>query len=199
MNKIIIIDPGHGGLIGGEYVTAPKKMYVYPDGETVYEGVLNRRIADLLERRLYFFGIPYINLCPSELDIDLLRRAMIANTYSSHYGIENVVGISLHSNAGKGRGFEVYTSPGETISDKYATILIEEVEEEFPGWKMRKDYSDGDPDKEAEFYILTKTDSPWLLAEFGFFDNREDYEFISDLKNQEKYVNAIVESVNKML
>ncbi len=198
MSKIVLIDPGHGGMIDGEYVTAPKKMFVYPDGTKVYEGVLNRRIARLLESHLYMEGIPFINLCPSELDIPLMQRAMIANTYSALYGVEDVIGISLHSNAGGGEGFEVYTSPGETRSDDYASVLISEMEKTFPQWRMRKDFSDGDPDKEAEFYILTKTERPWLLAEFGFFDNHRDYEFISDTHNQHDYVKTIVEFLKKI-
>jgi len=198
MSKIVLIDPGHGGMIDGEYVTAPKKMFVYPDGTKVYEGVLNRRIARLLESHLYMEGIPFINICPSELDIPLMQRAMTANTYSALYGVEDVIGISLHSNAGGGEGFEVYTSPGETRSDDYASVLISEMEKTFPQWKMRKDFSDGDPDKEAEFYILTKTESPWLLAEFGFFDNPRDYEFISDPHNQHDYVKTIVKFLKKI-
>ena len=39
---------------------------------------------------------------------------------------------------------------------------------------MRKDMEDGDPDKEANFYILRKTDCPAILAENLFMDNEKD-------------------------
>jgi len=43
---------------------------------------------------------------------------------------------------------------------------------------MRHDYSDGDPDKEARFTILTKTVCPAVLTENLFFDNRDECRFM---------------------
>jgi N-acetylmuramoyl-L-alanine amidase len=40
---------------------------------------------------------------------------------------------------------------------------------------FRTDYaSDGDLDKESDFYVLRKTIAPAVLVEHGFFDNLED-------------------------
>ena len=35
---------------------------------------------------------------------------------------------------------------------------------------MRKDTSDGDPDKEANFYVLVHTSMPAILSENFFYD-----------------------------
>ena len=43
---------------------------------------------------------------------------------------------------------------------------------------MRFDYSDGDPDQEANFTILHKTACPACLTENGFMDCRESLEFL---------------------
>jgi N-acetylmuramoyl-L-alanine amidase len=40
--------------------------------------------------------------------------------------------------------------------------------------KMRSDWSDGDPDKEAAYMVLTKTKCPAVLVENLFMDNKED-------------------------
>ena len=49
---------------------------------------------------------------------------------------------------------------------------------------MRRDFKDGDNDKEARFTMLTKTNCPAILTESGFYTNREQckdmltYQFI---------------------
>ena len=55
------------------------------------------------------------------------------------------------------RGFEIYTTKGQTRSDLFATVIFEQLQEDFPtadGYKHRTDSSDGDPDKEANFTVL---------------------------------------------
>ena len=48
MIKNIILDFGHGGIDeNGNYTTLGKK-HTFPNGETAYEGVINRRIGGML-------------------------------------------------------------------------------------------------------------------------------------------------------
>lgn len=83
--------------------------------------------------------------------------------------------LSVHSNAGGGKGSEIFTSPGDTKSDKIATVFGEEYKNEFPNQKLRTDFSDGDLDKEKRFYVLTKTKVPAILTESFFMDNFEEF------------------------
>jgi len=192
MIDLFLIDSGHGGIIDGEYVTSPDKMHSFSNGEIIYEGVLNRSVKRKLFKKMDKEGIPYIDLCPSQLDLRLEDRVFIANRYASYYGKNNVLGISLHSNAGGGSGFEIYTSPGETYSDVYAEIYLDIFKRYHPSFKIRTDLSDGDSDKEASFYILEKTLCPFILPEWGFFDNYMDYKFITKKSNQEWYAEMII-------
>jgi N-acetylmuramoyl-L-alanine amidase len=68
----------------------------------------------------------------------------------------------------------VYTSIGETKSDMYATKLYKEAEKKWEGEKFRKSYSDGDPDKEANFYVLKHTKCPAILSENFFMTNERE-------------------------
>ena len=43
---------------------------------------------------------------------------------------------------------------------------------------MRQDHSDGDPDKESKFTILTKTRCPAVLTENLFYDNEKECRFM---------------------
>ena len=109
-------------------------------------------------------------ITPEHTDITLETRVKRANIYSS----PGCFFVSIHSNAGGGKGFEVFTSPGETESDKIATIFGEEYRSVFPDRELRTDYSDSDLDKERRFYVLTKTIMPAVLTENFFMDNEEE-------------------------
>ncbi len=88
------------------------------------------------------------------------------------------------------RGWEVFTSPGDTKSDLLATMIGEEVKDATPGWVHRHDYSDGDLDREARFQMLTATTVPAVLTENGFFTNYNDAVLMIDREWQEAVAKA---------
>jgi len=65
---MILLDAGHGGIIEGEYVTAPSKQFKHQDGSWAYEGVINRQIKNLLVVLLEQEGIAYRDIAPDEND-----------------------------------------------------------------------------------------------------------------------------------
>lgn len=194
MNRTWLIDKGHGGFIDGVYQTFPDKMYEHSPQEIFYEGVYNRKIGDMLLHRLWDKGIHAIDICPTELDIPLDVRVDIVNTYYRKY--EDAVLVSLHSNAGGGRGFEVWTSVGQTKSDKYAELLAHEIMAKF-AMPFRSDKADDDLDKESQFYILKWTRCPAVLPECLFFDNYQDYLILIDEDFQDRYVDTLVNFILK--
>lgn len=120
-------------------------------------------------------------LCP--YDVNLSHRVHYANRAWERYRAPL---ISVHTNAAGNtsagpskapRGISVFTSPGDTASDKIADQLIEafKVMEKDGGLPVRRgDWSDGDGDHEASFYMLTKTKGPAVLVEGGWFTNWAD-------------------------
>jgi N-acetylmuramoyl-L-alanine amidase len=175
---LVILDAGHGGMINGEYVTAPRKMYKHDDGTIAYEGVINRKIKDVVKDGLDKRDKLYFDVSSGHLDISLVNRVKEANKiYKKYKDFYDVLYVSIHSNAGGGTGFEVFTSPNRTKSDDYASVWAEEIQRAFPEYRFRADYSDGDPDKEAKFYVLIHTAMPAVLGEYLFFDNPKDWEY----------------------
>ena len=195
MKNLFLLDSGHSGMLNGEYLTAPAKMYTHDDGSVFYEGVFNRLIKNMLIEELKKESIPYIDICPTELDLSLPLRVAVANYYYRRF--PNAVLLSLHSNAGGGTGFEVWTSVGQTKSDQFAEILSQTLIDEFQGSPFRKDTQDGDLDKESQFYILKHTDCPAVLPECLFFDNWSDYQLLIDPEFQKDYVVALVKFILK--
>lgn len=191
----IIIDCGHGGIdANGKYTTAPNKMFKFPDGTIVYEGVINRKIGIQLGRKLaeqcqfvHFTVHPYI-----ATDLSLKKRVEFANKFSK----EETLFISLHSNASvshKGRGFEIFTTVGKTKSDYLATCIGEQIIKDFPQLKFRADFSDGDLDKEVNHYVTKNVKMPAVLIEILFFDNRDDH----DILITDTFQNAVTDSISE--
>jgi N-acetylmuramoyl-L-alanine amidase len=188
-----LLDNGHGGIIDGVYTTAPSKMYKFEDGTTIYEGDFNRRVVNKIVKKLSEKGVNYTILVPELEDISLSTRVKRAD---AHYAIDkSCIFVSVHGNAGKGTGFEVFTSVGQTRSDKIAEVFFGKMEKAFPKKAGRKDNSDGDSDKEAQFYLLRKTDCPAILTENFFMDRLEDAKLMLSDEGQEKIANAHVEAI----
>ena len=190
-----LIDSGHGGMVEGKYQTAPKKMHVHHDGSIFYEGVFNRDIKHMLIDKLMARDIVCIDVCHTELDIPLDTRVDVINNYYKEYA--NAVLISLHSNAGGGTGFEIWTSYGQTRSDKFAQIIGEQLIADFADITFRADTADDDLDKESQFYILKWTRCPAVLPECLFFDNWNDYKLLVDPDFQNDYVDSLVRAIMK--
>jgi len=195
MKRTWLIDSGHGGMIDGEYVTAPDKMFTHSNNEVFYEGVYNRDIKDMLFRRLWDAGIHCIDICPSELDIPLYERVSVANTYHTHY--QNCVILSLHSNASpqhNASGFEVFAY-NSTKSRRYGNILGEQLVYDFELPFRKAD--DNNFVKYGDLYLLKYTICPAILVECLFFDNYQDYQLLIDPEFKKRYVNSLIQFILK--
>lgn len=165
---IVLIDNGHGSDTAGKQS---------PDGR-LREYAYAREIAKRLEKALQEIGIEAVRITPEENDVSLKERCQRANKY----GAKDAILVSIHCNAaGNGewmsaRGWECYTSRGNTNADKLAERLYQAAKEK--GYKLRTDTSDGDSDKEEGFYILKHTVMPAVLTENLFQDNKDDVEYL---------------------
>lgn len=193
-NFLWILDFGHGGIdSNGKYTTAPAKQHQFPDGLLIQEGVVNRAIGRYVIQDLQFQGIDYAVVSDEVIDTPLETRVHRADAiYATD---KRAVYLSIHSNAGGGSGFEIFTSPGQTKSDKIANIFCTIYQKHFPDYPFRSDKADGDADKEANFYVLRKTDCPSILVENLFFDNRHEAELLLSEAGQKLIASCILECI----
>lgn len=183
-----LFDNGHGGIIDGVYQTGGKRSPVWDDGSILYEGEFNRSIVNRLIELLTKDRINYVNITPEMEDISLNQRVQRANGYHQQ---SDCIFLSIHANAGGGSGYEVFTSRGQTASDSIADIFFANYKEEFPDINMRKDMSDMDFDKEANFYVLTKTRMPAILTENFFMDNEDECrQYLMSKAGRDRIANA---------
>lgn len=188
----ILIDNGHGEETPGKRS---------PDGlfrEYRYAREIAHKIVEALTKRGYDAEL----LVPESEDISLKERTRRANEWCGKLGADNVIVISIHCNAAgngsewmKARGWSAYTSKGTTKADELATMLYEAAEANFPNQKIRKDFSDGDPDWEASFYILCNTKCPAVLTENFFQDNKDDVSYMLSLEGRTQIVKTHIDGI----
>jgi len=190
---LIILDPGHGNNTPG------KRSPVWADGRQLFEHEFNWDVVERIKNKLVLIHEDiHITRGNNVVDVPLSERVSVANSIAKNYDAS--VFVSVHANAGGGTGWEVFTSVGQTTSDKYATIFYEEMQKEFPNMKFRKDTSDGDVDKESQFYVLKNTHMPAVLTENFFMDTlTPDCELIMSNQGREKIAEAHIRAIVKIL
>jgi N-acetylmuramoyl-L-alanine amidase len=188
---LILVDNGHG-------VNTPGKCS--PDGK-FREYKWNREIAHEVVAELKKRGYCAELLVTEDIDISLAERVKRANNKCNQLGTKNVLLLSVHVNAaGNGqwlnaKGWSCFTSKGLTKSDKIADELYKVAEKLMPNRTMRKEYSDGDADWEAGFYILKNTKCPAVLTENFFMDNRDDLAYLTSAEGRKAIIATHVEGV----
>lgn len=200
---LVFLDAGHGGLDpSGRYTTAPSKQFKHTRGTFhkdgwFYEGVWNRTLTNRVAEKLAHLDISYYMVSHAYVDTPLQYRVEVANWLSRQ--VAKSLYISNHSNAGGGaaRGFELFTSPGQTTSDKIADLHWKNVNDLLAEriFRYRSETTDGDVDKEANLYVLKNTRMPAILIEHLFFDNYDDCMQLMDDEIVERFAEAQVRTI----
>ena len=183
----VVVDPGHAGRnIDPGAVNGSTGLQ-----EADVALVISRQVANYLLNVGYEVKQTRTEWEQEETD-DLSYRTALANDWGAD------IFISLHCNSAANQsaeGYEVWTSPGNTLGDKLATRIYGQIAAEFPDRAGRTDYSDGDPDKESRFYVLVHTDAPACLVEMAFISNDAEAALLADAAWQDRYARAIARGV----
>ena len=190
----ILIDNGHG-------IATPGKRS--PDGR-LREFHYCREIARAVVDRLKAMGYDAELTVPEDADISLGQRCARVNAVCDRVGAKNVLFVSVHNNAAgcsqwmTARGWEAWTSKGQTMADKLAECLYDAAQRHLPaGTKIRTDMADGDRDKEANFAVLHGTKCAACLTENLFQDNRADVDYLLSAAGREAIVALHVDGIRE--
>ena len=205
---IILIDNGHGNNTEQNGKFSPllndsiKISSEFTNHGRFREWKYNRVIANQVVEKLKSMGYDARLVTPEDTDISLSERVRRINTICNKKGSGNVLLISVHSNAvGNGsqwmsaNGWEAYTTRGKTKSDDLADFLYKRADENFKDRKIREDWSDGDRDKESDFYIIKKAKCPAVLTENFFYDNKDDLKYLTSDEGVHAVVRVHVEGI----
>ena len=196
---MVLLVAGHGSIIDGKYVTPGKRSPDFGNG-VYYEGVGNRDIVNRIFEGLCELNITAHIVVPENKDISLAERVRRINKLYD-FDKKSFV-VEVHSDAAlnnQASGFSVWTTKGETKSDKLATIIHEEMVKEFPEQKARKDISDKDVDFEANFYVIKNTKCPAVLTENFFMTNESDYKLLMSEEGRQRIANAHIKAIKRII
>lgn len=194
----ILIEAGHGNppLTG----IGSKQS---PDGR-LKEYIYCREIVAEVVRRLRAQGYDAENTVPENGDVSLGERCARVNAWCDRLGAKNVVFVSIHNNAAPpndsqwhtARGWEAWTSKGQTMGDKLADCLYDAAQKYLPkGTMIRTDLKDGDRDKEGNLAVVRGTKCAACLTENLFQDNKEDVEYLLSEAGREAIITVHVEGI----
>lgn len=212
MKKIIeLYDNGHGVNTLGK-CSPDLSLREYKKARELVRDIVAKRKAMGYDARI---------LVPEDTDVSLTERCRRVNAICNQYGKDNVIMISVHCNAagadGKWKtagGWCIYTSPGQTKSDILATFIWNAAQDSLKPYiqrfstlkaqgaydkhqvPIRADWSDGDPDYEAKFAVLTGTKCAAVLTESMFQDNKADVDFLLSAEGHNAIVDLHVKGVD---
>ena len=198
MHKVILLNPGHG------WNTPGKKS---PD-KSLEEWRYVREVCRMVRDNLKEYGWDARLVVNEDYDIGLSTRAARINDICHAYGSGNVLVIDMHVNAAgdgskwmKGKGWECWTTVGQTNSDKLATELYKSAQSYLPNILMRTDTIDGDMDKEKNFTVIYKANCPAVLTENLFMDNEEECRWLLSDEGKRTiadiHINGILKYIEK--
>ena len=191
----VILGSAHQKSIPGK--CSPDKKF--------FEYQYSRIICKAVQKELQKLGYTvFIDIEDDDLKLpqskELIKRCKIVNDLHKKY--KNCIYVSIHVNAaGNGSkwmtatGWEAYTTKGKTKADKLAECLYKAAEKNLKGKKIRKDTTDGDSDKESNFYVLQHTNCPAVLTENFFQDNQKDVEYLLSEEGMTQIIKTHVDGI----
>jgi len=191
--KLILLDHGHGGYKEG--VTLTPDRGIYTKKSKLSEGQLNRAAVHSIAFELSYLGYNVHIIASGNDDVSLKDRVAEVNRLYDNY---NCALFSIHHNGfhdSRVKGFELFTSLGETVSDAIAEDMARVFMCLHPERKFRKLGHVGKASKEAPFYILRRTVCPAVLIEWGFMTNKQEREYITSPRGRADLVNYMTKSI----
>ena len=191
----IILGTAHGSNVAGKRS---------PDGRLL-EYRYSREIVARVEKALQAEGYDVTVDLRQDYEPSLAVRVQMVNNLCRKYGARNCCYVSIHVNAAGCGGWygasywTVWTSRGQTQGDKLARALYDAACNRLRplGKMVRGDWGDGDPDFEANFYVLRKTLCAAALTENMFMDCRADVDWLLTEEGKQAIVDLHVEGIKK--
>lgn len=207
----VFLDNGHGNNTAGKRSPKFPADMVEKFGKTIfYEYEYTREIVSKISEELGKLGIKVFIVTPELRDVALSTRVSRINkkyTEVKKLGYKAIL-ISVHVDAaGIGKnwlnatGWSCYTTRGQNNSDKLSECLYLAGHEVLDPLKkkLRTDKTDGDEDKEADFYIIKKSNLPCVLTENFFQDCKSDVAFLLSKEGKKAVVDIHVKGILKYI
>ena len=190
--KIIYLDPGHGGKDSGAYYSG------------IREATLNLKISNLVKTGLEKLNYRVIMSRTSDEYIDIYDRAAEANSKNPD------IFVSVHNNAFSGNSYvngietyyyqynpkkppvlnpEMHNDPDRIAKSRNLAEILQNILIKDTGAANREVNT-------ASFVVLRETKIPAVLLELGFMSNPDELQKLTTSAYQNTLANAIVKGIH---
>lgn len=177
--RVIVIDPGHGGIDGG---------CVFED---VVEKDVNREIAWSVVKKLRNMGYPVILARQGDDFVDKMDRVEKANQENA------ILYISIHQNSceySSVSGIETWYDENDNTGDSWRLAqCIQQETVKTTGAVERELVPD------TELCVLNKSNMPACLIETGFLSNKQERDKLCTEEYREQVAEGIVKGIEVYL
>ena len=181
-NKKVILDAGHGFNTSGK--RSPASM-----GTVVREWTLNNAVCNYIQEILKNYNVTVVRVDDTTGKTDVPLSTRVAKTNAQKPNLF----VSIHHNAGGGTGVETYWHTYGSTADKKVAQIIQSNLVKRTGMRNRGV-------KQASLAVLNcKSSIPAVLVEGGFYDNHADFDYITTIKGQKAYAQAVADSIIQYL
>ena len=174
--KLIVIDPGHGG----------------PDvGATrngIYEKDIVLAMSQQLGQMLQQMGYAVVYTRTSDIDLDLAPRVSIAENNRASIFVSLHVN-SLDATASAVNGVETYHAPGASLGKELAGFVHGQI--------IASTGANDRGVRSARFHVITKTSMPAILVETGFITNPSEAAKLLNRGYQGQMTGAIARGIDQ--
>lgn len=179
--KNIIIDAGHGGRDSGAI------------GFGTLEKDWNLKMSLYQYRRLKEIGADVVLTRDNDRTLESFNRVALIK---DHYDFC----ISNHWNAFNGRARGVETIHSYLANPKFAKDLAESIVK-VSGLPLRRVFSRKTNNNKSDYYFMHRLtgSTRTVIIEYGFIDNKEDYNFYNNDDNFYKVAEAVIEVICKQI
>ena len=181
--KIIVIDPGHGGIDPGAIGFSGS-----------YEKDINMEITKKLKEKLKSNGYKVISTRDNDESVDNLLRAEMANKKRARVFI-SIHGNSMEDNSSV-NGIQVLYYPdrestiGDLNNNEFAQIMMNSIAN---GTSAR----DRGIVEREDLIVLNQTKMPAIIIECGFLSNENEEKLLLTDDYQNKIVDSIVDGLEE--
>lgn len=183
--KIITIDPGHGGGQPGARVTK--------NGKTHNEKDITLKIGTLVTERLSGKGASVIMTRAEDVQVGLYERTRMSNQSKAHFFVS--IHCDSNSKPNSASGTTIYYHGDNADSRALAQAILNEIVQVsgLPSKGVRTDktlYQNG-------LAVLRTSDMPAVLIEVGYLNHDGDRAKLIDPKFQARVADAIARGIQK--
>ena len=189
--KVVAIDPGHGGFDGG---FTPEAIH----GKQWTEKEINLSVALILKEKLEEAG--YKVVMTREVDegldregdsnkkrSDMQKRVALINESNAD------IAVSIHQNSfsqESSRGAQTFYHPTSVEAQKLAESILEGIK------IVVKDENHRVAKSNDSYYMLKKSTCPLVIVECGFLSNYEEAQLLITSEYQEKIAEGITQGIS---